>query len=148
MIYNDKIIYAGYSTLKDGSIKFRTAKTQARVFQLEAQGEAVNMVGIKPVSTKSAAAKELLAMDYMRGDNALQELFVSKANDDNTFKRGARIVRVRVPTQFEVDLTGARVEVVKAPRGALNKVYPEIKMTPKQAEATRAAFNAKNKALA
>ena len=147
MIYNDKIIYAGYSTLKDGSIKFRTAKTQARIHQLEAQGEAVNMVSIKPVTTKSEAAKELLAMNYMSSDNALQELFVSKARNDNPFKKGARVVRVKVPTQAIMELTGEGPSVVK-PRGALNKVYPEIKMTPKQAEAVRAEFNARAKTLA
>lgn len=147
MIITDKIIYAGYSTLADGSVKFRTAKTTARIAQLEAQGESVNMISIKPVTTKSAAAKELLARDYCKDDNAIVELFVGRARNDNPFKQGARVVRVRVPTRFAQELLGEQVEVVR-PRGVLNRVYPEIRMTPSEAEAHREAFNKKARALA
>ena len=142
---NAQIRYAGYSILADGTIKFRTARTQHRIAQLEAQGEAVYMVTIPPVDTKSAAAKELLAMDYMRGDAALVELFVGRARDDNPFPRGARIVRVTVPSRAQQELTGAQVRVG---RGALGRVYPEISMTPAQAAAHRTEFNAKARALA
>lgn len=140
-----QIQYAGYSILKDGTWKFRTATDQKRVFQLEAFGEAVYMVSIKPVETKSQAAKELLAMDYMGKDQACVDFFVQHAKDENPFKRSARVVKVTVPSQALVELTGA---TVKVGRGALGRVFPEIKMTPRQADQHREAFNAKNKDLA
>jgi hypothetical protein len=140
-----QIQYAGYSILKDGTWKFRTATDQKRVFQLEAFGESVYMVSIKPVETKSQAAKELLAMDYMGKDQACVDFFVQHAKDQNPFKRKARVVKVTVPNTAMVELVGAQVKVG---RGALGKVYPEIKMTPKQAEQIRNEFNAKNKSIA
>jgi len=139
-----QIQYAGYSILKDGTWKFRTATDQKRVFQLEAFGESVYMVSIKPVETKSQAAKELLAMDYMGKDQACVDFFVQHARDKNPFKRSARVVKITVPTTAMVELTGA---TVKVSRGALGKVYPEIKMTPKQAEQIRNEFNARAKNL-
>lgn len=140
-----QIQYAGYSILKDGTWKFRTATDQKRVFQLEAFGESVYMVSIKPVATKSQAAKELLAMDYMGKDQACVDFFVQHAKDENPFKRSARVVKITVPSRAMVELTGA---TVKVGRGALGRVFPEIKMTPKQADEHREAFNAKNKDLA
>jgi hypothetical protein len=140
-----QIQYAGYSILKDGTWKFRTATDQKRVFQLEAFGESVYMISIKPVATKSQAAKELLAMDYMGKDQACVDFFVQHAKDENPFKRSARVVKVTVPSQAMIELTGA---TVKVGRGALGKVYPEIKMTPRQADEHRAAFNARAKELA
>jgi hypothetical protein len=139
-----QIQYAGYSILKDGTWKFRTATDQKRVFQLEAFGEAVYMIGIKPVATKSQAAKELLAMDYMGKDQACVDFFVQHAKDENPFKRSARVVKITVPSQAMVELVGA---TVKVGRGALGRVFPEIKMTPRQADEHREAFNAKNKDL-
>jgi hypothetical protein len=103
------------------------------------------MVSIKPVETKSQAAKELLAMDYMGKDQACVDFFVQHARDENPFKRSARVIKITVPSRAMAELTGA---TVKVSRGALGKVYPEIKMTPKQADEHRAAFNAKNKELA
>ena len=138
------IQYAGYSILRDGTWKFRTATDQKRVFQLESFGEAVYMVGIKPVETKSQAAKELLAMDYMAKDQACLDFFVQHARDENPFKRSARVVKITVPSMAMVELTGA---TVKVGRGALGKVYPEISMTPKQAEQIRNEFNARAKDL-
>jgi hypothetical protein len=134
-----QIQYAGYSILKDGTWKFRTATDQKRVFQLEAFGEAVYMVGIKPVATKSQAAKELLAMDYMAKDQACVDFFVQHAKDENPFKRSARVVKITVPTTAMAELTGSQVKVS---RGVFGKVYPEIPMTPKQAEQIRNEFNA------
>jgi len=139
-----QIQYAGYSILKDGTWKFRTATDQKRVFQLESFGEAVYMIGIKPVETKSQAAKELLAMSYMAKDQACVDFFVQHARDENPFKRSARVVKITVPTTAMVELTGA---TVKVGRGALGKVFPEIAMTPRQADEHREAFNAKNKDL-
>ena len=140
-----QIQYAGYSILKDGPWKFRTATDQKRVFQLEAFGESVYMVSIKPVETKSQAAKELLAMDYMAKDQACVDFFVQHARDENPFKRSARVVKITVPTTAMVQLTGAQVKVS---RGVFGKVYPEIPMTPKQAERIRNEFNAQAKDLA
>jgi len=140
-----QIQYAGYSILKDGTWKFRTATDQKRVFQLEAFGEAVYMISIKSVETKSQAAKELLAMDYMGKDQACVDFFVQHARDENPFKRSARVVKITVPTTAMVQLTGAQVKVS---RGVFGKVYPEIPMTPKQAERIRNEFNAAWKDLA
>lgn len=139
-----QIQYAGYSILKDGTWKFRTATDQKRVFQLEAFGESVYMISIKPVATKSQAAKELLAMDYMAKDQACVDFFVQHARDENPFKRSARVVKITMPSRAMVELVGAQVRVG---RGALGKVFPEIKMTPKQAEQHRAEFNARAKDL-
>ena len=138
------IQYAGYSILRDGTWKFRTATDQKRIFQLEAFGEAVYMVGITPVATKSEAAKALLAMDYMAKDQACVDFFVQHARDENPFKRSARVVKITVPTTALAELTGARVRVN---RGVFAKVYPEIPMTPKQAERIRNEFNAQAKDL-
>ena len=103
------------------------------------------MIGIKPVATKSEAAKALLAMDYMAKDQACVDFFVQHAKDENPFRRSARVVKVTVPSRAMVELTGA---TVKVGRGALGRVFPEIKMTPKQAERIRAEFNAAWKDIA
>jgi hypothetical protein len=137
-----QIQYAGYSILKDGTWKFRTATDEKRIYQLEAFGESVYMVSIKPVATKSQAAKELLAMDYMGKDQACVDFFTQFAKDENPFKKTARVVKVTVPNRAVAELTGA---TVKVSRGVFGKVYPEIAMTPKQAERIRNEFNAKNK---
>ena len=107
-----QIQYAGYSILKDGTWKFRTATDEKRIYQLEAFGESVYMISIKPVATKSQAAKELLAMDYMGKDQACVDFFVQHAKDENPFKRSARVVKVTVPNQALVELVGAKVKVV------------------------------------
>jgi hypothetical protein len=137
-----QIQYAGYSILKDGTWKFRTATDEKRIYQLEAFGESVYMIGIRPVATKSQAAKELLAMDYMGKDQACVDFFTQFAKDENPFKKTARVVKITVPNRAVAELTGA---TVKVSRGVFGKVYPEIAMTPKQAERIRNEFNAKNK---
>ena len=139
-----QIQYAGYSILRDGTWKFRTATDQKRVFQLESFGESVYMVSITPVATKSEAAKALLAMDYMSKDQACVDFFVQHARDENPFRRSARVVKITVPNRAMVELTGAQVRVG---RGVFAKVYPEIPMTPKQAERIRNEFNAQAKDL-
>lgn len=141
-----QIQYAGYSTLRDGSIKFRTATDEKRIFQLEAFGEAVCMTLLpKVVATKSEAAKQLLAMNHCANDPAIVDFYVQMARDENPFKKKARVVKVTVPNRAIAELTGAKVKVS---RGVFGKVYPEIAMTPKQAERIREEFNAKNKDLA
>jgi hypothetical protein len=108
-----QIQYAGYSILKDGTMKFRTATNEKRVFQLEAFGEAVNMILLpKPVATKAEAAKALLAMDYKSDDNAAVDFFVQNAKDENPFKRKAKVVKVTVPNTAMVQLVGAKVKIV------------------------------------
>ena len=141
-----QIQYAGYSILNDGTWKFRTATDEKRVHQLVAFGEEVHMILLpKPVANKNEAAKALLAMDYKSDDAAAVDFFVQNAKDQNPFKRSARVVKVTVPNTAMVQLVGAQVKVA---RGALNKVFPEIKMTPREAEKVRAEFNARAKQLA
>ena len=99
-----QIQYAGYSIVKDGTWKFRTATDAKRIAQLEAFGESVYMVSILPVATKGAAAKELLAMDYMGRDPACVAFFVKHARDENPFKpKKARTVKVKVSKSDPVE---------------------------------------------
>ena len=99
-----QIQYAGYSIVKDGTWKFRTATDAKRIAQLEAFGESVYMVSIKPVTTKGAAAKELLAMDYMGKDPECVAFFVKHAKDENPFKpKKARTVKVKVSKSDPVE---------------------------------------------
>ena len=99
-----QIQYAGYSIVKDGTWKFRTATDAKRIAQLEAFGESVYMVSIRPVATKGAAAKELLAMDYMGKDPACVAFFVKHAKDENPFKpKKARTVKVKVSKSDPVE---------------------------------------------
>ena len=99
-----QIQYAGYSIVKDGTWKFRTATDAKRIAQLEAFGESVYMVIIRPVATKGAAAKELLAMDYMGKDPACVAFFVKHAKDENPFKpKKARTVKVKVSKSDPVE---------------------------------------------
>ena len=115
-----QIQYAGYSILKDGTWKFRTATDQTRVFQLESFGEEVYMVSIRPVNSKGAAAKELLAMDYMGKDPECVAFFVKHARDENPFRP-------------------KKVRTVKVKRSELAEDDDE-KLTPKQAARVRAEF--------
>ncbi len=98
-----QIQYAGYSIVKDGTWKFRTATDAKRISQLEAFGESVYMVSIRPVATKGAAAKELLAMDYMGKDPACVAFFVEHARDENPFAKPkkARTVKVKASSLVE-----------------------------------------------
>jgi hypothetical protein len=109
---NKQIQYAGYSILKDGTWKFRTATDEKRIVQLEAFGESVYMVSIRPVDTKSAAAKELLAMDYMGKDPACVAFFVKHARDENPFAKPkkARTVKVKVSKSDPVEAYFLAVE--------------------------------------
>lgn len=128
----DAIIYAGYSRLADGTMKFRTATTQRRVEQLEALGEEVYMVCINDVYTKSAAAKELLRIDHAKGVKELEAFYAAQIRDENPFKKTSRVVKIKVPTTFMAKMVGAKVE--------------EVPLTAKEAAKIRAEFNAKVKA--
>jgi hypothetical protein len=128
----DAIIYAGYSRDKAGKMRFRTATTQKRVEQLEALGEEVHMRIINDVYSKSAAAKELLRLDHANGAKELEAFYAAQVRDENPFKKTTSLVKVKVPTKFMAQMTGARVEVEK--------------MSVKEAARIRAEFNAKVKA--
>jgi hypothetical protein len=131
-----QIQYAGYSIIKDGTWKFRTATDQKRIAQLEAFGESVYMVNIRPVASKGAAAKELLAMDYMGKDPACVEFFAKHAKDENPFKpkKKSGAVRVKSTKADPVEAYFMAAEV------------GDVRLTPKQAAKLRAEFNARVKA--
>jgi hypothetical protein len=124
----DAIIYAGYSRLADGTMKFRTATTQKRVDQLVALGEEVHMRIINDVYTKSAAAKELLRLDHANGAKELEKFYVAQVRDENPF----RVVKLKVPSVAMQQLVGAEIE--------------EQPLTAKEARKIRAEFNRKVKA--
>ena len=140
------ISFAGVSRV-NGVLKFRGAQSAARITQLRKLGDTdVEMRFLNTEMTKSEAAKRLIATDFAQGRADVLALLVSVANDDNPFRaKKARTVTVTVPNQAMVELVGARVKVARGPFG---KVFPEIKMTPKQAEQIRNEFNAKHKDLA
>lgn len=137
-----QILFAGVSRVA-GELKFRTAANAARLAQLGKLGDTdVELVNVNAES-KSAAAKELLARNFARGRADIEALLVSVATDDNPFKaKKARTVTITVPNQAMVELVGAKVKVS---RGVFGKVFPEIPMTPKQAEKIREEFNARNR---
>ena len=101
----DAIIYAGYSRLADGTMKFRTATTQKRVDQLVALGEEVHMRIINDVYTKSAAAKELLRLDHANGAQELEAFYTAQVRDENPFvkPKKARTVKVKVSKSDPVE---------------------------------------------
>ena len=119
----DAIIYAGYSRLADGTMKFRTATNEARVNQLVAFGEEVHMILINPVHSKSAAAKELLRLDHANGAKALEQFYTKFVCDENPF----RVVKLKVPSVAMQQLVGADIE--------------EEPMTRKEAARLRAEWN-------
>jgi hypothetical protein len=118
----DAIIYAGYSRLADGTMKFRTATTQKRVDQLVALGEEVHMRIIPDVYTKSAAAKELLRLDHANGAKELEKFYVAQVRDENPFKKTTRVVKLKVPSVAMQKLTGAQVEVEELSTAEARKI--------------------------
>ena len=125
----DAIIYAGYSRLADGTMKFRTATTQKRVDQLVALGEEVHMRIINDVYSKSAAAKELLRLDHANGAKELEKFYAAQVRDENPFKpKKARTVKVKVSKSDPVEAYFLAAEA------------DDVKLTPKQAAKIRAEF--------
>jgi hypothetical protein len=124
----DAIIYAGYSRLANGTMKFRTATTHKRVTQLEALGEEVHMVIINDVYTKSAAAKELLRIDHARGVKELEAFYTAQVRDENPFARPKKTRTVKIKAKG--------VKISKATAEA-----DDVRLTPKQAAKIRAEFN-------
>ena len=123
----DAIIYAGYSRLADGTMKFRTATNEARVNQLVAFGEEVHMILINGVYSISAAAKELLRLDHANGAKELEKFYTAQVRDENPF----RVVKLKVPSVAMQQLVGAKIE--------------EQPLTAKEARKIRAEFNRKVK---
>jgi len=120
-----QIQYAGYSILKDGTWKFRTATDEKRIYQLEAFGESVYMIGIRPVASKGAAAKELLAMDYMGKNPECVAFFAKHAKDENPFKKTTRVVKLKVPSVAMQKLTGAQIETEELSTAEARRIRTE-----------------------
>ena len=121
----DAIIYAGYSRLADGTMKFRTATNEARVNQLVAFGEEVHMILINGVYSKSSAAKELLRLDHARGVKELEQFYSAQVRDENPFKKTTRVVKVKVPNMAMVHLVGAQVETEELSTAEARKIRNE-----------------------
>ena len=117
----DAIIYAGYSRLADGTMKFRTATNEARVNQLVAFGEEVHMILINGVYSKSAAAKELLRLDHANGAKELEKFYTAQVRDENPF----RVVKLKVPSVAMQQLVGARIETEELSTAEARKVRNE-----------------------
>jgi len=117
----DAIIYAGYSRLADGTMKFRTATTQKRVDQLVALGEEVHMRIINDVYSKSSAAKELLRLDHANGAKELEKFYTAQVRDENPF----RVVKLKVPSVAMQQLVGAKIEVEELGTAEARKIRNE-----------------------
>ena len=117
----DAIIYAGYSRLADGTMKFRTATNEARVNQLVAFGEEVHMILINGVYSKSAAAKELLRLDHANGAKELEKFYTAQVRDENPF----RVVKLKVPSVAMQQLVGAKIETEELSTAEARKVRNE-----------------------
>ena len=117
----DAIIYAGYSRLADGTMKFRTATNEARVNQLVAFGEEVHMILINGVYSKSAAAKELLRLDHANGAKELEKFYTAQVRDENPF----RVVKLKVPSVAMQQLVGAKIETEELTTAEARKVRNE-----------------------
>ena len=121
----DAIIYAGYSRLADGTMKFRTATTQKRVDQLVALGEEVHMRIIGDVYSKSAAAKELLRLDHANGVRELEKFYTAQVRDENPFKKTTKVVKLRVPSVAMQQLVGAKIETEELSTAEARKIRNE-----------------------
>jgi len=117
----DAIIYAGYSRLADGTMKFRTATNEARVNQLVAFGEEVHMILINGVYSKSAAAKELLRLDHANGAKELEKFYTAQVRDENPF----RVVKLKVPSVAMQQLVGAKIETEELSTAEARKIRNE-----------------------
>ena len=117
----DAIIYAGYSRLADGTMKFRTATNEARVNQLVAFGEEVHMILINGVYSKSAAAKELLRLDHANGAKELEKFYTAQVRDENPF----RVVKLKVPSVAMQQLVCAKIETEELSTAEARKIRNE-----------------------
>ena len=87
----DPIRFAGFSRV-DGEIKFRTARTGARVHQLKLQGEVSDIVEIAEVSDRKSAAQALLAINHASDNADVVAMYMTIAG----VAQPAKTVRVRV----------------------------------------------------
>ena len=121
------INYAGVSRV-NGELKFRTATSHARAQQLRKLGDTdVEMVILRgpALTTKSQAAKQLLAQNFS-DDAEILALLTAVATDENPFaKPKARTVKVKAKG----------VKISKATAEA-----DDVKLTPQQAAKIRAEF--------
>ena len=117
----DAIIYAGYSRLADGTMKFRTDTNEARVNQLVAFGEEVHMILINGVYSKSAAAKELLRLDHANGAKELEKFYTAQVRDENPF----RVVKLKVPSVAMQQLVGSKIETEELTTAEARKIRNE-----------------------
>jgi hypothetical protein len=128
--------YAGVSRL-NGELKLRFTTSDTRFLHLTKVGHTeVEMIKLTKPLTKDCAIKELIVRGFDAGRTEITRLLVSKA-------KGAKLkntVVIHVPTRAMAELVGAKVKVSRGPFG---RVFPEIKMTPKQAERIRQEQNAK-----
>jgi hypothetical protein len=131
----DSIRFAGYSRRPDGVMRFRTARNQARIDQLISFGEEVYMIQIAPVSSKSAAAKELLRLDHARGVAELEAFYTAQVRCENPFKQPKKSGTVRVESESKT-----------APKLAAGAFDWETPMPAKEARKIRAEFNRKLRA--
>jgi len=117
------ISYVGYSRV-DGALKFSTAANQVRIAQLEKLGDTdINMVALPMEMTKASAAKwALTAAFFAKCNEEIFALFTANVKDENPF--------VAKPKAAKKERT---VTVKRTKTSALDLVYPEIKMTPKEA---------------
>ena len=87
----DPIRFAGFSRV-DGEIKFRTARTGARVHQLKLQGEVSDIVEIAEVADRQSAAQALLAIGHAADNTDVVALYKTIAG----VAQPAKTVKVRV----------------------------------------------------
>jgi hypothetical protein len=117
------ISYVGYSRV-DGALKFRTAANEARIAQLEKLGDTdINMVALPMEMTKASAAKwALTAAFFAKCNEEVFAVFTANAKDENPFAAKPKAAKKE-----------STVTVKRTKTSALDLVYPEIKMTPKEA---------------
>jgi len=119
------ISFVGYSRV-DGALKFRTATNEARIAQLEKLGDTdINMVALPMEMTKVSAAKwALTAAFFAKCNEEIFALFTANVKDENPFAK---------PKAAKKAKAEGTVTVKRTRKTALESVYPEIKMTPKEA---------------
>jgi len=130
------INYVGYSRV-NGELKFRTAATEARVFQLEKLGDTdvkMTMVAIETTS-KSEAAKYCLTHPFFAKESEeVVALFTANAKDDNPFK-AKKVAKPKT----------VKAKNVRLVLGTTSVGVDDAPYTPKQAAKIRAEFMKKLK---
>ena len=121
------ISFAGVSRV-NGTLKFRTAVSPARITQLQKLGDTeVEMRFLNTPMTKSEAAKRLISTGFANDREDVLALLVSVAKDDNSFAKPKKAKTLVVKK--------ARLIVGSTSVGADDAPY-----TPKQAAKIRAEF--------